>query len=75
MVPARGRAPRAARSRPAIAAEQQRRIDVALATSAGHAGWVVADTSPLMTALYSRHYFGDDSLFEPARCACSASTA
>jgi nicotinamide riboside kinase len=50
----------------AIAAEQQRRIDVALATSGGHPGWVVADTSPLMTALYSRHYFADDSLFEPA---------
>lgn len=45
-----------------IAAEQQRRIEAACAVG----GWVVADTSPLMTALYSRHYFADDGLLAQA---------
>ena len=29
--------------------------------------WVVADTTPLMTAVYSEHYFGDTSLYPLAR--------
>ncbi|MBL8330795.1 MAG: ATP-binding protein [Rubrivivax sp.] len=48
----------------AIAQEQQRRIEAA---AAAHE-IVVCDTTPLMTALYSRWYFGDDSL-EPAAVA------
>ena len=56
------RKPRAARpgptSRPAIAAEQQARIDAAAATHA----IVVCDTTPLMTAVYSRLVFDDRSL-------------
>jgi nicotinamide riboside kinase len=39
-----------------IAQEQQRRIE------AVKAPWVVADTTALMTALYSVHYFNDHSL-------------
>ena len=42
----------------AIADEQRRRIDAAAATHA----WVVADTTPLMTAVYSALLFGDRSL-------------
>ena len=42
----------------AIAAEQQRRIDAAAATH----DVVIADTTPLMTAVYSEFIFGDASL-------------
>lgn len=52
-----GRTPRAG-EQAVIAAEQQRRIDAAAATHA----WVVADTTPLMTAVYSALLFGDRSL-------------
>jgi nicotinamide riboside kinase len=45
-----------------IAAEQQRRIDAARATH----DVVVADTTPLMVAIYSRLIFGDDSLLPMA---------
>lgn len=55
-----GRTPRAD-EQAAIAAEQQRRIAAVAA-----APLVVADTSGLMTAVYSAHYFGDDSLLQPA---------
>lgn len=51
------RTPRADEQR-AIATEQQRRIDAAAATHAV----VVADTTPLMTAVYSQLLFNDDSL-------------
>lgn len=46
----------------AIADEQQRRIDAA---RAGH-DITVCDTTPLMTAVYSQHYFADDSLLAAA---------
>ena len=52
-----GRTPRAD-EQAAIAAEQQRRIDAA---AAAHA-WVVADTTPLMTAVYSELLFDDRTL-------------
>ncbi len=42
-----------------IAREQHRRIEALLA---GGAPRVVADTTALMTALYSQHYFQDDAL-------------
>lgn len=44
----------------AIAAEQQRRIQ------AVQAPLLIADTTALMTAVYSQHYFGDDSLLAEA---------
>lgn len=47
----------------AIAQEQQRRIE---AMDRRGAARVIADTTALMTALYSRHYFGDDSLLPEA---------
>lgn len=53
----RGRTP-ARHDQAAIAAEQHRRIDAAAATHA----LVVADTTALMTAVYSRMVFGDASL-------------
>jgi nicotinamide riboside kinase len=56
-----GRTPRAD-EQAAIAAEQQRRIAEA---AAAHA-WVVADTTPLMTAVYSELLFDDRSLYGPA---------
>ncbi len=46
-----------------IAAEQTRRIDVA----AAHHDLVVADTTALMTAVYSDIVFGDTGLYEDAR--------
>ena len=45
-----------------IAAEQQLRIEAA---ARAH-DIVVCDTTPLMTAVYSLHYFGDSSLLNPA---------
>ena len=45
-----------------IAAEQQRRIEAARATH----DVVVADTTPLMVAIYSRLLFGDDCLLPMA---------
>lgn len=45
----------------AIAGEQSRRIALAAAQ-----GWVVADTTALMTAIYSDLLFDDGSLYEPA---------
>ena len=47
-----------------IAAEQRRRIEAALALSPDML--VVADTTPLMTAVYSEFVFGDRSLHEAA---------
>jgi nicotinamide riboside kinase len=57
-----GRTPRA-QEQAAIAAEQQRRIE------ALQAPLLVADTTALMTAVYSQHYFGDDSLLQDALAA------
>jgi nicotinamide riboside kinase len=58
-----GRAPlRGEQSR--ILAEQQAREDAAARRCPQ--GWLVADPAPLMTAVYSRLYFADDSLTAPA---------
>jgi nicotinamide riboside kinase len=59
-----------------IAAEQQRRIEAAAATH----DIVVADTTPLMTAVYSQFIFGDASLTPDAvaahrRCDATLLTA
>jgi nicotinamide riboside kinase len=59
-----------------IAAEQQRRIDAAATTH----DIVVADTTPLMTAVYSQFIFGDASLTPDAaalhrRCHATLLTA
>ena len=65
MVPARG--PHAAQhEQAAIAAEQQRRIDAIVTLGAPR---LIADTTALMTAVYSQHYFGDDSLLPEALAA------
>lgn len=58
-----------------IAREQTRRIEAACA----HHDWVVADTTAVMTALYSAHLFGDESLRDSAlawqhRCALTLVT-
>lgn len=58
---AQGRTPRAD-EQAAIAAAQQARIAAACAAH----DIVIADTTALMTAVYSHHYFGDDSLDAPA---------
>jgi nicotinamide riboside kinase len=46
----------------AIAREQRRRIELAAATRS----WVVADTTELMTAVYSEQIFGDPALTDAA---------
>jgi len=58
---AQGRTPRTDEQH-GIARAQAAAIEAAAATH----DWVVADTAPLMTAVYSRHVFGDDSLFPEA---------
>jgi nicotinamide riboside kinase len=58
---AAGRTPRE-EEQPAIAAEQARRIAEAAATHA----LVVADTTPLMTAVYHHQVFGSEALDRPA---------
>lgn len=58
-----GRTPRPDEQR-AIADEQTRRIDAAAAS-----GVVVADTTALMTAVYSEQLFGDNSLYADALAA------
>lgn len=58
---ARGRTPRQD-EQAAIAAEQAARIEAA----AGQHPWVFCDTTPLITALCSQHYFHDDSLLPEA---------
>ncbi len=57
-----GRTPRA-EEQAWIAAEQQRRIGLA---AAARPPLLIADTTALMIAVYSQHYFGDDSLLAPA---------
>lgn len=47
------------RELPAMAQEQARRV-----LAAGHAGVVIADTTPLTTAVYSQWRFGDASLYD-----------
>ncbi len=55
----KGRTPRP-HEQMGIAAEQARAVEQA------PPGWVVADTAPLMTAVYSHMLFGDDSLYPMA---------
>lgn len=57
---AQGRTP-LAHEQAHIAHTQHRQIQAARAQLGPH-GWLVADTTPLMTAVYSEHYWGDDSL-------------
>ncbi|MCJ0762630.1 AAA family ATPase [Variovorax terrae] len=56
-----GRTPRAD-EQAAIAQEQQRRVEAAAAAGSV----VIADTTPLMTAIYSELLFGDTSLYAAA---------
>ena len=50
-----------------ILAEQIAREDAALAQAqAAGLGWVLADSAPLVTAIYSEQLFGDRSLHERA---------
>lgn len=58
---ARGRTPRQDEQAD-IARTQAAAIEAAAATH----DWVVADTTPLMTAVYSQHVFGDDHLVPQA---------
>ena len=55
--------------RPPSRAEQSDVLAAQLAAEAGAGvggGWVVSDAGALMTAVYSRLYYRDDSLWEPA---------
>jgi len=64
---ARGRTPRQDEQHGILEAQVAREADaVRRAATAGHA-WVLCDSAPILTALYSRHYFDDDSLVAPAR--------
>ena len=59
---AHGRTPQA-HEQAAIAHAQHQRLQAARAQW-GPTAWLVADTTPLMTAVYSEHYFADGSLTE-----------
>ena len=51
-----------------ILREQVRQETVALESARGQArAWVFCDTTPLLTAVYSDHVFGDESLYPLAR--------
>jgi len=52
-------------------ASQQQALETAALTQAQAQGlnWVVCDTAPLLTAVYSDYVFGDDSLYPMARAA------
>jgi nicotinamide riboside kinase len=51
-----------------ILREQVRLETAALETARGHArAWVFCDTTPLLTAVYSDHVFGDESLYPLAQ--------
>lgn len=64
-----GRTPRA-EEQSHIAAEQQAAETAALAQAQAQGlAWVVCDTAPLLTAVYSEYVFGDDSLYPLARAA------
>lgn len=53
-----------------IAAQQQAFETAALAQAQAQGlAWVVCDTAPLLTAVYSEYVFGDDSLYATARTA------
>lgn len=53
-----------------IAVQQQAFETAALAQAQAQGlAWVVCDTAPLLTAVYSDHVFGDDSLYPMARTA------
>lgn len=53
-----------------IAAQQQAFETAALAQAQAQGlAWVVCDTAPLLTAVYSEYVFGDDSLYPTARTA------
>ncbi len=58
-----GRPPRQDEQAAILAAQQAREDDAARSC---HLPWLVADPAPLMTAVYSRLYFDDDSLMAPA---------
>ena len=61
-----GRTPRPD-EQPHILAEQRRREEEAIDRArAGRLGWVLADSAPLVTAVYSEYLFGDESLFAAA---------
>jgi nicotinamide riboside kinase len=50
-----------------ILAEQQRREDEAIDLARARGlGWVLADSAPLLTAVYSELIFDDAALYEPA---------
>jgi nicotinamide riboside kinase len=64
-----GRTPRA-EEQSHIAAQQQALETAALAQAQAQGlAWVVCDTAPLLTAVYSEYVFGDDSLYPMARIA------
>jgi len=53
-----------------IAAQQQACETAALAQAQAQGlPWVICDTAPLLTAVYSEYVFGDDSLYPMARSA------
>lgn len=61
-----GRVPSAAEQPAVLAAHRE--SDLAAQTTAARRGldWVVSDSGPLMTAVYSIQYYGDDSLLAQA---------
>ena len=63
---ARGRTPHAHEQREIVEAQIAREREAVAAARAAGLEWVIADSTPLVTAIYSLEYFGDASLIGAA---------
>jgi nicotinamide riboside kinase len=61
-----GRVPAAAEQSEVMAEHRRSEESALLRAGRGGPGWVVSDSGPLMTAVYSIQYYDDDSLLSPA---------
>jgi nicotinamide riboside kinase len=65
-VDARGRAPRSTEQAAIVATQVERERDALELARQGGVRWIVFDSAPIATAIYSSMYFGDASLLEAA---------
>jgi nicotinamide riboside kinase len=62
----RGRAPRAEDQATIFATQVERESAAVAAAERSNRRWVLCDSAPIMTAIYSDMYFADNSLYAPA---------
>lgn len=61
-----GRTPRADEQARLLYEQEEREAQALARAAAEGAAWVICDSTPLVTALYSVHYFADEALLERA---------